>query len=248
MSVQTVYDVGDPITSRLSLGVIPDGTTTVTVTLQRPDGTTVNPVVVSAWVGDTKTAQWYATDDGTSAGATLHADGDWVAVWRVSGTGANVAAKVYNVAPLPGTSTRPAWSPFLSQVADHVPYLTVDTTTPGSQLYLGTFTGDTTPTDEQAQRHIDSAVALMRPAIPLISAALYATARAVAALRAAASLARAFPRRPEDLANATALDARADAYWKVLVTAAEQEGTSAGAVGTPHWSFPAPRARGDMDL
>lgn len=248
MSVQTVYDIGDPITSRLALGVIPDGTTNVTVTIQRPDGTIVPPVVVSAWAADVKTAQFYATDDGTSAGTTLHADGDWLVVWRVTGTGANVAAKVYNVAPLPGASTRPGWSPFLSQVADHVPWLTVDTVTPGSQLYLGTFTGDTTPTDEVAQRHVDDAVALMLPAIPTLGVVLYPAARTVAALRAAASLARAFARRPEDVTAAAALEARADASWKVLVEAAENEGSAAATVGNPHWSFPVPPVYGDVNL
>lgn len=245
---QTVYDVGDPITSRLTLGVTPDGTTTATVTITRPDGTAVTPVVVTGWTGDVKDAQWYATDDGTPGAATTGAAGDWLVVWRIGGTGANVIAKVYNVAPLPGTSTRVPWSPFLSDVADHVPYLTVDTTTPGSQLYLGTFTGDTTPTDEVAQRHVDVATSLMRPAIPNISAALYPAARSVAALRAAASLARAFPRRPEDIAAANALDARADAAWKVLVDASASEGTQAGAPGVPHWSFPVPPAHGDTDL
>lgn len=246
---QTVYDVGDPITSRLKLGVVPDGTTSVTVTVTRPDGSAISAPAISAWTNiDEKTAQWYATDDGTVSGTTLDADGDWLAVWRVTGTGGNVAAKVYNVAPLPGASTRVAWSPFLSQVADHVPYLTVDTTTPGSQLYLGTFTGDTSPTDEVAQRHIDEACALMRPAVPSLTAALYPTARTVAALRAAASLARAYPRRPEDLNLAAALDSRADASWKILVTAAETEGTAAGAVGVPHWTFPVAPTWGDMNL
>jgi hypothetical protein len=107
------------------------------------------------------TAQFYATDDGTASGTTLAAAGDWLAVWKVTGTGASVTAKVYNVAPLPGTSTRPSWSPFLSDVADHVPFLTIDPTVPGSQVYLGTFTGWTSPTDEQAQRHIDRAVAIV---------------------------------------------------------------------------------------
>lgn len=248
MTTQTVYDVGDPITSRLTLGVTPDGSTVVTITVTRPDGSAITPPPISPFTGDVKTAQWYATDDGTVSGTTANAAGDWLAVWRITGTGANVAAKVYNVAPLPGTSTRVAWSPFLSSVADHVPYLTVDTTTPGSQLYLGTFTGDTTPTDEVAQRHVDYAVALMTPAIPSISAVLYPAARAVAALRAAASLARAYPRRPEDLAAAAALDARADAAWKSLVAAAEEEGSGAGASGVPHWKFPEPPTYGDLNL
>jgi hypothetical protein len=245
---QTVYDVGDPITSRLTLGVTPDGTTAVTVIVTRPDGSSITAPAISAWAADVKTAQWYATDDGTASGTVLHADGDWLAVWKITGTGANVAPKVYSVAPLPGTATRVTWSPFLSDAADHVPYLTVSTAVPGSQIYLGTFTGETTPTDEQAQRHIDRAVALMHPAIPLISSALYPAARAVAALRAAASLARAFPRRPEDIAAAAALDARADASWKLLLTAAETEGTGAGAIGTPHWAFPEFPTYGDVNL
>jgi hypothetical protein len=196
-----------------------------------------------------KTVQWYATDDGTANAPTLNSAGDWLVVWTIGGTGASVSAKVYNVAPLPGTSTRVAWSPFLSQVADFVPYLTVDTTTPGSQVYLGTFTGATTPTDEQAQRHVDDAVALMRPAIPSISAALYPAARTVAAMRAAASLARAFPRRPEDIAAAAALDVRADASWKILVTAAEiEDGPVGSTVGNPHWSFPVEPTWGDTNL
>lgn len=246
---QTVYDVGDPISTRIKLGVVPDGTTAAALTIRRPDGTTIATPAIGPWENvDEKAAQFYATDDGTANGTTLHADGDWLAVWRITGQGANIAPKVYNVVPLPGTSLRPAWSPFLSQVADHVPYLTVDTVTPGSQLYLGTFTGFTTPTDEVAQRHVDDAVALMLPAIPTISSVLYPAARTVAALRAAASLARAFPRRPEDLAAAAALETRADVSWKVLVEAAENEGSAASTVLNPRWSFPLPPTYGDMDL
>lgn len=238
---QTVYDIGDPITSRLALGVTPDGSTQVTVTISRPDGTAITPAAVSDWVADVKTAQFYATDDGTPSGTTLASAGDWLVVWRITGTGASVAAKVYNVAPLPGTSTRPVWSPFLSQVADHVPYLTVDTATPGSQFFLGTFTGDTTPTDEVAQRHIDEAVHLTL--LPGLQTSLYPAATAVAALRAAASLARAYPRRPEDLQTAAALDARADSHWTRLKTAVDDldDGDPDGSISVaPVWSFPAP--------
>lgn len=245
---QTVYDVGDLITSRINLGVTPDGSTQASVTVQRPDGAVITGLMPTGWVGMEKTVQFYATSDGTAGGLLAPAAGDWLVIWYVTGTGASVSPKVYNVSPLPGATSRPVWSPFLSRVADHVPFLTVDTTTPGQQVYLGTFTGVTTPTDEVAQRHIDSAVALMTPAIPAISAALYPAATAVAALRAAASLARAYPRRPEDLNLAAALEARADAAWKVLVEAAENEGTAASTVGTPHFYFPAPRPWGDLDL
>jgi len=245
---QTVYDVGDPITSQLNLGVIPDGTTQVTLTVARPDGSVIDPPALGAWNGDARTAQWYATDDGTVTGTRLASAGDWLALWKVTGTGANVLAKVYNVAPLPGTSVRPAWSPFLSQIADHVPYLTVDTNTPGSQIFLGTFTGRTIPTDAVAQRHIDLAVATMQPQIASISSTLYPAARAVASLRAAASLARAFPRRNDDLNTAAALDASASSAWTALVDAAEAEGTVGSTVLSPVGFFPTPRPWGDLDL
>jgi hypothetical protein len=245
---QTVYDVGDPITSRIKLGVTPDGTTQVTVSVTSPTGATINPLL-GAWENtDERVAQFHATADGTDTGSATGADGDWLVVWRITGTGANVLPKVYNVAPLPGTSVRPAWSPFLSDVADHVPYLTVDSITPGTQIYLGTFTGYTAPTDEVAQRHIDRVVAMMLPSIANISATLRPAARSVAALRAAASLARAYPRRPEDMSAAEALTAAADSAWTMLVDAAEAEGTVGGSVLTPVWYFPTPKRYADLDL
>lgn len=222
---QTVYDVGDPITSRLKLGVTPDGSTVATATLQRPDGTAL-PVTPGTWSGDEKTFQFYATDDGTPSGTTLAADGDWLAVWRVTGTGASVTPKVYNVAPLPGTATRVPWSPFLSDVADHVPFLTIDTQTPGSQVYLGTFTGWTSPTDEQAQRHVDRAVSIVGAGFSALTGDLAAMARTVAAIWAAASLCRAFARDQTTAARATALEATARAELKVLQTAVENAGSA----------------------
>jgi hypothetical protein len=63
---QTVFTAGNPVTSKLKLGVTPDGTTSATVVVRRPDGTAVSTTAVSAWVGDEKTVQWYATNDGTA--------------------------------------------------------------------------------------------------------------------------------------------------------------------------------------
>jgi hypothetical protein len=207
---QTVYDVGDPITSRLKLGVVPDGTTVTSIAVTRPDGTVMGPYSPGAYAGDETSVQFYATDDGTPSGAVANSAGDWLAVWKVQGTGASVTPKVYNVAPLPGVSTRVAWSPFLSDVADHCPFLTVDTRTPGAQTWLGTFTGWTSPTDEQAQRHIDQATAIVGAGLGTLTGQLPRIARSVASLFAAASLIRAFSRGSEDLQLATALldDAR----------------------------------------
>ena len=223
---QTVYDVGDPITSRLKLGVTPAGTPAAPVTVRRPEGPAIAGLTPGAWVGDEKTVQFYATDDGTVSGTTTSAAGDWLVVWRVTGTGASITPKVYNVAPLPGTSTRVSWSPFLSDVADHVPYLTIDPTIPGSQVYLGTFTGYTSPTDEQAQRHIDDAVAIVGAGFTTLTGTLPRMARAVAAMWAAATLCRAFARDAETVARAADLMRQAQADLKVLITAVDNASES----------------------
>lgn len=222
---QTVYDVGDPITTRLNLGVTPDGTTVVTLVVQRPDGTPI-AAAPGAFVGNEKTAQFWATDDGTAAGTTVAAAGDWLAVWKVTGTGASVTPKVYNVAPLPGTSTRPVWSPFLSDVADHVPFLTIDQTVPGSQTYLGTFTGYTSPTDEVAQRHIDRAASIVGAGFSTLTGALIGMARTVTALWAASTLCRAYARDRDNRDTADALAKQAAAALEVLKDAVADVGGS----------------------
>ena len=247
---QTVFDVGDLITSRLNLGVTPDGTTLVTATVSRPDGTVITGLNTSAWVGMEKTVQWWATDDGTVSGTKLAAAGDWLVVWSVTGTGASVSTKLYPVRALPSPNDdRPAWAPFLSDVADHVPFLTVDTITPGTQAWLGTFTGATTPTDEQAQRHVDSAVAIVSSRVgATLPPTMYPLARATAALRAAASILRAFARNADDRTAAGELDRRADASLEQLTDAADSAGTSTPAGPLPVGYFPDPVIHGDWNL
>jgi hypothetical protein len=246
---QTVFDLGDLITSRLNLGVTPDGTTSVSVAVYRPDGAALAGLNTSAWSGMEKTTQWWATDTGLQGGTTTASAGDWLAVWTVTGTGASVTAKVYPVRPLPSVSAdRPAWAPFLSDVADHVPWLSVDTTTPGSQVYLGTFTGRTTPTDEQAQRHIDRAVALTGALLGTLPSSMYRLARGVAAMRAAATLARAFPRNRADVDTADQLAAQAALDMQPLTPAAEVAGSSPSSSPLPVMYAPAPVWYGDLDL
>lgn len=248
---KTVFNAGNPITSRLKLGITPDGTTNATIVVSRPDGTPIAGFAVGGWsgtAGDEKTAQWYATDDGFPGSTTANADGDWLAVWTVTGTGASVTPKVYPVEPLPGTSTRPDWSPFLSDVADHVPFLTIDTTTPGGQVYLGTFTGSTTPTDEQAQRLLDQAVTVIAARVGVLPATLYPLARAAATVRAAASILRAFPRNRDDRDAADVLDRRADADMVQLVDSAEAAGSATQTGPVPVGFFPDPPCYGDWNL
>lgn len=249
MTTQTVFDAGNPITSRLRLGVAPDGSTVATLVVSRPDGTPIANPAIGAWVGDEKTAQWYATNDGTAGAPTGPAVGDWLAVWTVTGTGATVAPKVYPVQPLPGTSTRPQWMPFLSEVADYCPYLTLDSTVPGAQTYLGTFTGATTPTDEQAQRHVARVADPIRDRWPDLSTGVYRLARTYVTLRSAANIIRAFGRTDAERAAASDLASQADTVWLEFSTAANDTTTSpTAAAQVPVWAFPDPVAWGDTYL
>lgn len=248
---QTVYDVGDLITSRFDLGVTPDGTTDVTVRVWKPNGIELTGIVPGPWTNVTqKTAQWYATDNGTAGGPITAgvADGDWLAVWTATGTGASVSPKIYNVRRLPVAGTRMEWVPFLSDVADHVPWLTVSLSTPGDQTYLGTFTGDTAPSDEQAMRHIDQATAIIGARLGTLPAALYPAVRAAVALRAAASLALAFPRDATDVNTAQQLSAAAATAWAELRAAADAADVTPSLTPQPVAYAPAPNWWGDLNL
>lgn len=247
---QTVFDVGDPITSRLTLGLTPDGTTSVTVTVRRPDGTAITGLTTSGWLGaggDEKTVQWFATDDGTVGGTTLAAAGDWLAVWKIIGTGANTLAKVYSVRPLPGTSTYAAYLPFLSEVGDYVPWLTLDTTAPGADTFLGTFTGATWPSDEQVHRVTMNVARPITARWPALSSTLYDLARSYIALRTAAQLARAFPRSENDLTLADRLASEADSLWSTLTELSDNATANdpTAVAQAPVWAFPEPVSWGD---
>ncbi len=113
------------------------------------------------------------------------------------------------------------WEPTLTQVAGYVPWLTVSRSDPGAQSWLGTFSEDTTPNAVQAGQHITDAASLVAPRIGTIAATLYPTAATVTALLAAASLARAYRRGPEDLTTAAALENRATALLDSLVDSAD---------------------------
>lgn len=144
----------------------------------------------------------------------------------------------------------PTWAPSVEQVADHVPYLTVDTVTPGSQEYLNTFNDRTNPTNVQAQRLIDGVWPVVAAAVGAIVEQVWPLAQHVTALRAAAAVVRAYPRDDGDLPHAAALDARADADLLRLIAANDAAGGGAGnSVDLlPVYSFPAAVSWGDQLL
>lgn len=247
---QTVYDVGEPITSRLKLGVTPDGTTQATVTVQRPDGTLITGLSPSGWVGtagDEKTVQFFATDDGTSGATTTEAAGDWLAVWHVTGTGASVSPKVYGVSSLPTPGDIAGYAPFLYEVADHVPWLTLDQTIPGADTFLGTFTGNTWPADDQVHRLVRRTVDPVYARWPELDVRVQPLARSYVALRVAAQLARSYPRSEGDITLANALSTEADALWATLTELADNAsgGNPTATAQVPQWAFPDPVPWGD---
>jgi len=237
----TVFDVGDVIATVLTVNPF-DGTTAATVAVTKPDGTAQSLLTGPTGSGGGQT--WTATFLADLAGG-----GDYVAVWTVTNTGRGVQAKVYPVRPLPAASDwRPAWSPFLSEVGDHIPTRTLDQSAPGLELFLGTFTGLTSPTDEQAQRHLDSAVSSVMAAAGSLVAdqTVFRLARLVASLRAAAAIERAYPLSDRSLETAAALDARADAELRGLGAANSAAGAGASAATpSPSWQAPAAVAWGD---
>ncbi|WP_031165957.1 hypothetical protein [Streptosporangium roseum] len=145
------------------------------------------------------------------------------------------------------------WAPTLEQVADHIPTRTRDSTTPGSDTLLMTFNADTTPTDEQARRYIDSAVAEVLAAVagtvPATPTYLRELARKAAALRAAADIELAYPDRDADVEVAAQLDQRAkDALLRLVEAVSDAGGTGTEGSLLPVWSMPVPGWPGDYPV
>ena len=145
------------------------------------------------------------------------------------------------------------WAPVLADVARHIPTRTRDTVTPGSDSMLGTFTASTTPTDEQAQAVLDSAVAWvlseagpLPPTFDANYALISASARDTAAWRAAADIELAYPNRDADVRTAAQLDQRAKDALAGLLRAMVL--TETGAVEpVPVWQSPLPPSWADID-
>ncbi|GAA2990785.1 hypothetical protein [Streptosporangium longisporum] len=137
------------------------------------------------------------------------------------------------------------WAPSLEQVADHIPTRTRSTAAaPGDDSLLMTFNTTTTPTGEQAQRFIASAVSEVLGAvagrIPDTPTYLRTLAQKAAALRAAADIELAYPDRDADVDVSARLDQRAKDALLRLVDAAS-DAASPGSEGSllPVWSMPA---------
>lgn len=208
--------------------------TVVTVVLRGPSGQT--PSVTLTPSSDKST--WTGTP-------TYDEAGRWVATWTITGTGAQpVEAQEIHVTDVPVAGADVPWRPTLPQVADYVVAFTLDVITPGDGIRRNTFDATTSPTNEQAHRLIDRAVTTITGSLGTVIEDAYPLAQTVAALRAAAAIARSFNRSSSDITLADSLDKRADAETKALIAlnTANPEGD---ADLLPIFSFPCPPSYGD---
>ncbi|MFD1547012.1 hypothetical protein [Nonomuraea guangzhouensis] len=145
-----------------------------------------------------------------------------------------------------------SWQPTLEQVADHIPTRTRDANAPSSDTMLATFNGSTTPTDEQATRHIKAAVVEVLGAvggtIPATPAFLAGLASEAAALRAAADIELAYPDRVADVSVFEQLDQRAKDVLQRLIDAINDQGSGPEGSLLPVWAMPEPVWYGDYPL
>lgn len=141
------------------------------------------------------------------------------------------------------------WAPALNDVARLILTRTRNTTDPGSDQLLGTFTADTTPDNGQAQSAIDNAVLGLLSetgALDPTDRNLLAQARVAAAWRAAADIELMDPNRDADLNSYTQLDARAKYELSLLMRRLQAQGEGY-AESVPFWSAPDPPPYADMD-
>lgn len=228
------YDLGDiartSVTVRSDFGALADAT--VSQTTHKPDGTDVAGTVAH---------------DGTGlyhADVVLDQVGTWR--WKFVGTGA-VEITEYGALVVRGDWTSPVpWEPTLKEVGDFVPTRTVAFNPAGNDEPSGTFTANTTPTDEQAARLITAAAAHVSARAGTVDLTLYEAARSCTAMRAAAFVEYAYPVRDGEVNVAAQLLRASDEALAALVLAnGSAGGDTPGSNLLPAYSFPDPNPNFD---
>lgn len=228
-------------TDQLTLTVEPyDTDTLATLLLTAPDGTVSTPSVSSV---DHHT--W-------TANPVYNAAGKWVARWLITGTGAGVTFEDVWVSRPASPAAAVAWRPELWQVADHIPGRTLVGAVDGYGNALATFTADTHPTDQQAQRLITAACAWVLAKTGPVDATLTDLAQTVAATWAAARIELTWPDNRDDLNTADQLYKQAtdmrDDLWRANEAVTGQDPEDPQAHLFPVYSFPAPEPWGDISF
>lgn len=236
-----------------------DTTTAATLTVIDPDGVTTaganpvaNLVTVTADGVPTQVQRW--TVDPIMLGKPKR----WVFVWHVVNTGGGTKSETVWVEapPQPGGV---AWRPTLSRVASYVPSRPLVPAADGSNRDLMTFDATTRPTGAQVDQLIDDAVNWVTDRCGTLATALYESATACAAIRAAGFVELGYPERNDPMkstANTTSdrLLKQADLMLESLaarneaLTGADGDTPDPAVALMPRWSFPPAPAWGDQLL
>jgi hypothetical protein len=139
----------------------------------------------------------------------------------------------------------------VADVARHVPTRTRDSKSPGSDRLLGTFNANTTPNDSVVQQMIDDTVASLEAQVGDMVGVTTTFPDAATAIRVyvewrvAADIELAYPNRDADIQVATALAARAQAQFSLVLAALTV--ADIGATATfPAGNFPMAPAYADQ--
>lgn len=235
----TAYALGSPATVTLTVAPF-DAGTQVTAFLVDPTGLQITGITVETDGSGTWTGGIGADD--------LNVVGNWSVKWVVEGLGATIAWDTLTVLPDPAAATTTAYDPTLTEVADYVPGRTLTYLNPGTETYLGTFTAETTPSDEQVGRLIRSAVSELLGRVGAVQPGLADRARDAVACLTAAYVELAFPVRASDLNTYDKLMARADAKLAALAESNLAAGATPPGLAPallPQWSYPDPVTWGD---
>jgi hypothetical protein len=242
-----IYDPNDKVPVRVTVTDpvtgAPTTVTSATLTVTNPVGVAGTPIVVT--VPTTVGVYDFLVD--VTVSPYSGTPGQYV--WRSVSAGTIVQETdgwfVVRSRRTPG----PVWTPELDAVGDLIPARTLSSiNTPGLEVYLGTFTATTTPTDDQARRHVDAAVAQVLARCGVIDPTLNDYARVAAATRAAATIELAYPTKVGDLNTYDRLWAQSEV---LLTDLADNNTQSTGAPVSlaqslmPQWSYPVPVPWGD---
>lgn len=138
--------------------------------------------------------------------------------------------------PVPEVPLDP-WLPTLAQIGAYVPAYTVEVG-PGNDVYTGTFSVNTTPTQAQVESMRGDALQWLLASTGALVEASNDAAKTVVAIRTAGMI--ALTTTPtQDGASATALLAQADAMLAALVSTNDAAGGASpeGSSGVPVWNI-----------
>jgi hypothetical protein len=177
-----------------------DNTTTGTLLVTAPDGTTSTPAVTTGTPAGGEVRL-------TAEAVTYTQPGRWVLHWVVTGTGASAEdAEIYVIAsPVAGG---PTWIPGRSRVANYVPLRTLER---DIETHQWTFTTNTFPRGISVDRLIADAMATIQARTGEIDTNLFDAASVVAAKLAACAVERGFPAQQSEQSLTRARDICQDA-------------------------------------